>query len=254
MKTTKVSLLGISVNAIDLPGTLEQIAAGLAARRGGLVLLAPAHNLMAARREPALRDVFNAAALVVPDGMGTVWFLRGLGAHAGRVYGPDLLRAACQRGLGTGWRHALLGGSPRVSQALVARLQADYPGLQIVAALSPPFGELGPAAEEQLLADLNASQADIVWVALGSPRQERWMAAVQPRLQASWLVGVGAAFDFLSGAKPQAPAWMQQAGLEWLFRLLSEPRRLWRRYAEYPLFVCLALGQKLGLLRFEEPA
>lgn len=250
----KANLLGVSVDAIDLPATLERMVAGIAAGRGGLVLLAPAHNLMAAWREPRLRAVFNTAELVVPDGMGTVWFLRLLGRQAGRVYGPDLLQVACRRGLAAGWRHAFVGGSPQVCQALVAHLQTEHPGLQVAAALSPSFGELGQPEEDALLAALNAGRADIIWVALGSPRQERWMAAVRPRLNAAWLVGVGAAFDFLSGAKPQAPVWMQRSGLEWLFRLLSEPRRLWRRYAEYPLFVCLALGQKLGLLRFEEKA
>ncbi|MCW5876371.1 MAG: WecB/TagA/CpsF family glycosyltransferase [Anaerolineales bacterium] len=248
----KTNLLGIAVDAIDLPATLQRMEEAIAARRKGLVLLAPAHNLMACRRDAGLRAVFNAAELVVPDGMGTVWFLRLLGRQAGRVYGPDLLQAACQRGLVGGWRHAFVGGSPAANQGLAARLQREHPGLQVAAAFSPPFGELSTANEEALLAEVNASKADIVWVALGSPRQEHWMAAVRPKLNAAWLVGVGAAFDFLSGAKPQAPRWMQRAGLEWLFRLFSEPRRLWRRYAEYPLFACLALGQWLGLLRFEE--
>jgi len=183
--------------------------------------------------------------------MGTVWFLKALGhRQSGRVYGPDLLQAACVAGLAPGWRHFFLGGSPPVTEALVARLRRQHPGLQVAGIATPPFGEWGADEARTIMAMVNQAKADIVWVALGSPRQERWMAKHRDELNASLLIGVGAAFDFLAGAKTQAPCWLQRIGLEWLFRLLSEPRRLWRRYAQYPRFVWLALGQVLGLKRY----
>src|SRR5690606_23396666 len=136
---------------------------GIAVRSHGLVMLAPAHNLMACWRDAGLRAAFNAAELVVPDGMGTVWFLRLLGRQAGRVYGPALLQAACRQGLAAGWRHAFVGGSPQASQRLLIRLQSEHPDLQVAAALTPPFGPWSAAEEDRLIADLNASCADIVW-------------------------------------------------------------------------------------------
>lgn len=244
-----VNLLGTSVNATDLASTVEQLGAAIADRSRAYVCLAPAHSLMACRREPQLRAIFNRSALTVPDGMGTVWFLRALGRKASRVYGPELLQAACQRGLSLGWRHFFLGGGLGVAERMIAKLRSTNASLQVVGVLSPTVGERGESSHDVVDA-INTAKPDIVWVGLGSPKQEFWMAAHRDKLNAPVLVGVGAAFDFLSGAKPQAPAWVQRAGLEWLFRLLTEPRRLWRRYAEYPLFLMLALAQILGLARY----
>jgi N-acetylglucosaminyldiphosphoundecaprenol N-acetyl-beta-D-mannosaminyltransferase len=204
---------------------------------------------MACRRDAQLRAIFNRSALTVPDGMGTVWFLRALGHKAGRVYGPDLLLAVCQHGVALGWRHFFLGGAPGVVERLIAKMITKHPDLKIAGTLSPIVGEHGESPSD-VVDVINTAQPDIVWVGLGSPKQEYWMAAHRDKLNAPVLVGVGAAFDFLSGTKPQAPAWVQRAGLEWLFRLLTEPRRLWRRYAGYPLFVLLALAQILGLARY----
>ncbi|MEX1143536.1 MAG: WecB/TagA/CpsF family glycosyltransferase [Anaerolineales bacterium] len=248
--STKVNLLGIGVNAVNLEQTLTVVSAMIERQERGIICLAPAHNLMAGRRDARLREVLNRSKLTMPDGMGTVWFLRLLGRRAGRVYGPDLMLVASQRGGAPGWRHFFLGGTPEVLHRLKVRLQKDSPNLLISGSYSPPFGSLDPGDEQAMIQAINSSQADILWVALGSPRQELWMAENRDKLQPTLLIGVGAAFDFLSGAKPQAPAWIQRAGLEWLFRLFSEPRRLWRRYAAYPLFVVLALGQWLGLTHY----
>lgn len=248
------NLLGINVDAVDLQSTIEVIGACLQERRRAYICLAPAHNLMAARADPKLRAVFNRSSLVLPDGMGTVWFLRLLGHKAGRVYGPDLLLAACGRGLEFGWRHFFLGGLPEVSEKLVTTLKVDFPGLQVAGLFSPPFRKMDENEAADMVNGINESHPDIVWVGLGSPKQEFWMAEFRERLQASVLVGVGAAFDFLAGAKPQAPKWVQRAGLEWLFRLFTEPRRLWRRYANYPFFVILAAAQILGLSRYKPKA
>lgn len=245
----RVYLLGTGVDAIDLASTVEHLDGAIANRQPAYICLAPAHSLMACRREAQLRAIFNRSALTVPDGMGTVWFLRALGHRAGRVYGPDLLLAACQRGLPQGWRHYFLGGAPGVAENLITKLVSMHPGLQIAGTLSPIVGERGESSPDVIEA-INTAKADIVWVGLGSPKQEYCMAAHRDKLNAPVLVGVGAAFDFLSGAKPQAPEWVQRAGLEWLFRLLTEPRRLWRRYAEYPLFLLLAAAQILGWTRY----
>ena len=246
----RISLLGTSVNAVNLESTLDTIEHHIQNRLEGYICLAPAHNLMACRADPRLQAIFNRSALTVPDGMGTVWFLRLLGQPAGRVYGPDLMLAACRRGESLGWRHFFMGGDPDEADRLAERLQRNNPNLRVAGMHSPPFGEQSPENLSAMLNQINASQADILWVALGSPRQELWMAEHRDELEASVLIGVGAAFDFLSGAKPQAPVWMQRAGMEWLFRLFSEPRRLGRRYSVYPLFVLLALAQWLGLTRY----
>jgi N-acetylglucosaminyldiphosphoundecaprenol N-acetyl-beta-D-mannosaminyltransferase len=246
----RVSLLGTGVNAVDLESTLATIERQIQNSASGYICLAPAHNLMACRADARLQLVFNRSSLTVPDGMGTVWFLRLLGHRAGRVYGPDLMLAASQRGTKRRWRHFFLGGTNEVQHRLKIRLQKDNPNLLITGSYSPPFGNLGLGDERAMIQAINSSQADILWVALGSPRQELWMAEHRDKLKPTVLIGVGAAFDFLSGAKPQAPAWVQRAGLEWLFRLISEPRRLWRRYSAYPLFAALAIGQWLRITHY----
>jgi N-acetylglucosaminyldiphosphoundecaprenol N-acetyl-beta-D-mannosaminyltransferase len=246
----KVSLLGTGVDAVDLNATLVTVQDLIEKKHKGYICLAPAHNLMACRADAKLKAIFNRSSLTVPDGMGTVWFLRLLGQQAGRVYGPDLMVAAAKRGESLGWRHFFLGGAPGVAERVIVRLQKYSPNLQVAGVLAPPFGAQNAEDLAAMVKQINASKADILWVALGSPRQEVWMAENRDKLKATVLIGVGAAFDFLSGAKPQAPVWMQRAGLEWLYRLLSEPRRLCRRYAAYPLFVLLALAQWLGLSHY----
>jgi N-acetylglucosaminyldiphosphoundecaprenol N-acetyl-beta-D-mannosaminyltransferase len=246
--TARVSLLGVGVHAVDLEQTLDAMQAAIDQKHKGFICLAPAHNLMAGWRDKEVRNAINRSVLTVPDGMGTVWFLRALGHNAGRVYGPDLLLAAVKRGAPLGWRHAFVGGSEATVAKLGERLTANSPDIKIAGMLVPPFD--AKLDDEVMAKALNAQEADILWVALGSPRQELWMAEMSSSLKATLLVGVGAAFDFLAGTKPQAPAWTQRTGLEWLFRLLTEPRRLWRRYADYPLFVLLAFAQVLGLKRY----
>jgi N-acetylglucosaminyldiphosphoundecaprenol N-acetyl-beta-D-mannosaminyltransferase len=162
------------------------------------------------------------------------------------------MRTAARVGTELGWKHYLLGGAPGIAEQVGERISAENKNMQIVGHFSPPFRKMDENEVDSMIAEINASQADIVWVGLGSPKQEFWMAEYRERLHAPVLIGVGAAFDFLTGAKPQAPKWMQRAGMEWLFRLLSEPRRLWRRYAQYPLFVLLALAQIIGLTRYRE--
>lgn len=245
------SVLGVGVHRIDLAASVEALGDMIAAGTGGIICLAPAHNVLAAYDDEELRRIFNQSQLTVPDGMGVVWFLRLLGhKEVGRVYGPDLLLAACQAGLATGWRHFFLGGAPGVGERLAAELEEKFKGLKVAGVYSPPFRPLSEEENETMVRLLERARPDIIWVGLGSPKQERWMADFRSKLGAAVLIGVGAAFDFLSGTKPQAPRWVQRSGLEWLFRLLSEPRRLWWRYAQYPRFVWLALGQLSGLRQY----
>jgi N-acetylglucosaminyldiphosphoundecaprenol N-acetyl-beta-D-mannosaminyltransferase len=234
-------VLGIDFALTDYAGTLAWIDAMVAARSRGYVCVAATHTVMAAQEDPALRAAVAAADLVVPDGMPVVWALAALGHKLpDRVYGPDLMWAACARAATTGQRVYLHGGrdDPAAMARLVTRLTAAHPGLDIAGTSTQPFRPLTGEEEAAIAARIDAARPDVVWVGLGVPRQELWMQAMRPRLEAPVLVGVGAAFDFHAGLVRQAPDWMQARGLEWLFRLRQEPRRLWRRYLRYnPRFV-----------------
>jgi N-acetylglucosaminyldiphosphoundecaprenol N-acetyl-beta-D-mannosaminyltransferase len=233
-------VLGIPLALTSYAHTLEWIDAAVAARARTYVCVAAVHTVMASQEDPALRAAVLGADFTVPDGQPLVWALRALGHDVGdRVYGPDLMDRACARASRTGQRFYLYGGRNQGALAQLARvLRLRYPGLQIVGGYAPPFRELTDAEEEAVAADIHRSGADVVWVGLGVPKQEKWMARMRDRLDAPVLVGVGAAFDFHAGLIPQAPDRLQRLGLEWAFRLVQEPRRLWRRYLRYnPRFV-----------------
>lgn len=216
---------------------------------GRAYVTAVAVNLvMSAREDPAARAALLGATLAVPDGQPLVWALHALGHPAAtRVYGPDLMACFCARAAQSQTPMFLYGGrTPEALALLEARLKERFAGLQIVGGYSPPFRELTPAEQEQVIADIDGSGAKVVWVGTGQPKQEKWMLAMRPRLAAPLLVGVGAAFDFHAGLVSQAPAWMGRNGLEWLYRLSREPRRLWPRYVRYnPRFVAGFLRQYL---------
>jgi N-acetylglucosaminyldiphosphoundecaprenol N-acetyl-beta-D-mannosaminyltransferase len=200
----------------------------------------------------SLRKLFNESGLTTPDGMSIVWLLKFHGyRNVSRVYGADLMLEVCRISEDKRWRHFFYGGAPGVADALADRLLARFPKLQIAGKYSPPFRPLTVAEDIDVRQRIAASHADIVWVGISSPKQEQWMAEHIGKLSAPVLIGVGAAFDFLSGRKRQAPRWVQRSGLEWLFRLATEPGRLWRRYAQYPLFVVLVLLQAIGLTRYD---
>lgn len=247
------NILGVNVSAIDIPLALSCVDAWIQSRQPHYVCVTPAHSVMDCYDHPPLREIFNRSGLTTPDGMAIVWLLRAKGFHfVERVYGPDLMKAVCRQGVEKAYRHYFYGGAPGVGEKLAGVLEQQFPGLQMVGVDSPPFRKLTEPEIETEQARIRASRPDIVWVGIGSPRQEVWMSENIDRLNVPVLVGVGAAFDFLSGSKKQAPGWVQRSGLEWLYRLVSEPRRLWRRYLlGYPRFVVLVALQALGLLRFE---
>jgi N-acetylglucosaminyldiphosphoundecaprenol N-acetyl-beta-D-mannosaminyltransferase len=231
-----------------MPLALDCLQNWLSRHEPVYVCVTPAHTVMDCQKDEALRQIFNHSGMTTPDGMAVVWLARLKGfKEVRRVYGPDLMLAACQAFVSSGVRHYFYGGHPEVLLRLIETLQTRFPGIQIAGWNAPPFRELSAEEHQADLEKIRAAAPDIVWVGLGSPRQERWMNENLQALNGPVLIGVGAAFDFISGNKPQAPRWMQRSGLEWLFRLGTEPRRLWRRYIEYPRFVSLALLQQLGL-------
>jgi N-acetylglucosaminyldiphosphoundecaprenol N-acetyl-beta-D-mannosaminyltransferase len=234
------AVLGIPLALTDYEGTLDWIDAMVSARRGGYICVAATHTVMASQDDPALRKAVLSADFTVPDGQPLVWALNLLGFELGdRVYGPELMDRACARAVRTGRRIYLYGGRSQGALVQLTRnLRLRHPGLRIVGGYVPPFRELTSEEEAAVAADIQRSGAEVVWVGIGVPKQEKWMARMAPRLRSQVLVGVGAAFDFHGGLIPQAPPRMQRLGLEWLFRLAQEPRRLWRRYLRYnPRFV-----------------
>lgn len=250
MRPPTTPILGIPVHVLTLPEAVGLAAHWVRSGEKGYVCHADARSILAARDDPAVRQALAGAHLVGADGMPLVWLGRRRGLPIGRVYGPDFMEALVAHGarpMERPLRHFFYGSTPRVLQALAGRLAARHPQLVVAGCLSPPLGCCDERAEAAHRAAIDAAAADVVWVALGAPRQELWMARNRPHLQAPLLCGVGAAFDFLSGHKPQAPRALRHAGLEWAFRLLTEPRRLAGRYLRtVPRFAALALADELA--------
>jgi N-acetylglucosaminyldiphosphoundecaprenol N-acetyl-beta-D-mannosaminyltransferase len=222
----------------------DQIIAWAKLRESRYVCEAPVHMVMESYDSAEYRAVINGADLVTPGGMPVVWMLRALGlAGQPRVYGPQLTLHVCAAAAAQGLPVGFYGGSQKAVTNFARRMTESYPGLPVAYVYSPPFRPLTAEEKTAVIADIQKAGCQILFVGLGCPRQERWMAEFKGRLPLVML-GVGAAFDFLSGEKPQAPAWLQRMGLEWLFRLTTEPRRLWFRYCYHnPRFVMLAVGQ-----------
>jgi N-acetylglucosaminyldiphosphoundecaprenol N-acetyl-beta-D-mannosaminyltransferase len=253
---TSVSVLGFPLSLVDYEGTLDWVDAAIADGLQAYLCVANVHTVMESREDDELRRAVLGAALNVPDGQPLVWALRALGHNLDtRVYGPELMARACARGAHQGRKMYLYGGRNQGALVQLAlNLRRQYEGLQIVGGYAPPFRDLDDEEQAAVVEDINRSGAEIVWIGIGVPKQEKWMAAMRGRLHAPVLIGVGAAFDFHAGLVRQAPSWMQHTGLEWVFRLAQEPRRLWRRYARYnPLFLA-AFGREWVAQRREDSA
>jgi N-acetylglucosaminyldiphosphoundecaprenol N-acetyl-beta-D-mannosaminyltransferase len=206
------------------------------------------HAVMAAAEDPQLRAALLSSSLNVPDGQPLVWAMNALGnSLEARVYGPELMWRACEHAARTGQRFYLYGGRNQGALVQLAlNLRQSHPGLRIVGGYSPPHRPLAEDEREAVIEEINHARPDVVWVGIGVPKQEKWMAAMRAELEAPLLIGVGAAFDFHAGIVPQAPSWLQDAGLEWAFRLVHEPRRLGRRYLRYnPWFLAAFAWQLL---------
>lgn len=252
MTIDRVNILGVGVSAVNIPMVLDVIDGWIAQRTPHYVCVTGVHGVMESQSDEALRKIHNQAGLVTPDGMPLVWLGRLKGFHnVRRSYGPDLMLALCARSVEKQYRHFFYGGAEGVPEKLAEVLQTRFPGLVVAGTYSPPFRSLTPEEDQAIVNMINETHPDIVWVGLSTPKQERWMAKYVGRLSAPALLGVGAAFDFHTGRKPQAPHWMQLSGLEWLFRLLCEPRRLWKRYLiNNPRFVIAILLQALKVRRY----
>jgi len=235
-----VRVLGVPLALTDYDEMLEWIAAVIGSRRRGYLCACNVHAVMASREDSELRAALLGSTLNVPDGQPLVWALNALGHPlTSRVYGPELMTRACTQAAEEGHRFYLYGGRNQGALVQLAlNLRQRHPGIRIVGGYSPPHRELSEEERTAVAAEINRSRADVVWVGIGVPKQEKWMAEMRARLETPLLVGVGAAFDFHAGLVPQAPNWLQESGLEWAYRLSHEPRRLWKRYLRYnPLFL-----------------
>jgi N-acetylglucosaminyldiphosphoundecaprenol N-acetyl-beta-D-mannosaminyltransferase len=250
----RVDVLGVGISAVSMDQAVAEVARWVGEGERHYVCVTGVHGVMESQRDPALAAIHNASGLTTPDGMPMVWAGHKAGAsHMTRVYGPDLMLELCALAAERGWSSYFYGGAEGVPEQLAAKLTARFPGLQVAGCYSPPFRPLTPEEDEEVVARINQARPDLVWVGLSTPKQERWMAAHRDRLHAPALLGVGAAFDMHAGLLPQAPAWMQRRGLEWAYRLVKEPRRLWKRYlGNNPRFVAAIARRPPRLLTGED--
>jgi N-acetylglucosaminyldiphosphoundecaprenol N-acetyl-beta-D-mannosaminyltransferase len=251
-KHPKANILGVAIDAINMEQALVRIEAALRLRHKGYVCLSGVHGVMECKRDPILARIFANAALVAPDGMPTVW----VGHHQGhpdmeRVAGPDLMLEVISRDEFRDYRHFLCGGKEGVAEELRDQLNARYPDVQIVGTYSPPFGSMSPAQEEEFLSSINSVHPDIVWVGISTPKQERFMDRYLPLLDTTLMFAVGAAFDFHTGRIADCSDWIKRSGLQWLHRLLQDPKHLWRRYLRnIPPFLFYISLQLTGIRSF----
>jgi N-acetylglucosaminyldiphosphoundecaprenol N-acetyl-beta-D-mannosaminyltransferase len=246
----RVDVLGVGISAINMDMALAEVTRWVEQGAHHYVCVTGVHGVMESQRDPELMRIHNDSGLTTPDGMPMVWAGKKAGAEwMSRVYGPDLMLAVLTRAAERGWSSFLYGGNEGVADTLAEKLRERIPGLQVAGTYCPPFRPLTPDEDADVVDRINKSGAQLVWVGLSTPKQERWMAAHVGLLDAAALFGVGAAFDFHAGLVPQAPAWMQRNGLEWFYRLCKEPRRLWRRYFQNnPAFVA-GISRKPPVLR-----
>ena len=248
----RVNVLGVGVSVLNLESARAAIAEAVRARRKGYICVTGVHGVMEAQGDESFRGILNNAFLCTPDGMPMVWMGKIHGhSEMRRVYGPDLMLDICAWSESNPCRHFFFGGGPGVAERLAEKLKARFPKLEIAGTFTPPFRPLNAAEENDLREKIGAARVDMLWVGLSTPKQEKFMAEYLPKLDATLMVGVGAAFDFLSGTVKQAPRWMQRSGLEWFYRLCSEPRRLAGRYLKNnPLFVAKVAMQLSGLKKY----
>jgi len=246
-------VLGVRVDAVQIDDVVQRMEEWIERREGGhTIAVTGMHGVMEALHDAEFGRILNGASLVVPDGYPLVVLGRRQGfALARRVYGPELMEAFCEETARKGYRHYFYGGAEGVAEELARRFARRFAGMEIAGTYCPPFRALTEAEEREVCEKIKASRADVVWVGLSTPKQERWMASNRETLSVPVMVGVGAAFDFHTGRVAQAPRWMRENGMEWFFRLVSEPRRLWRRYlVNGSEFAWLVLLEQLGLRKF----
>ena len=241
-------ILGIPIAMTHYAQAMDVMDGMVARRERGYVCAVAVHAVMVSQHDPEMRRAVTGSALTVPDGMPLVWAANLLGEDLrNRVYGPELMDRYCGRCAERGHRVWLYGGRDQGSlMQLALNLRRRHPGIEIVGGYSPPFRPLSGEEEDAIVDQINEAKPDVVWVGIGVPKQEKWMAHMRPRLEAPVLCGVGAAFDFHAGRISQAPSWMQERGLEWIYRIAQEPRRLLPRYLSYNPAFMLAFARQFA--------
>jgi len=245
------SILGVPLRAVQIPELITQMEQWIErGERGHCITFANVHVVMEARRDRSFQNILaDQAVFNVPDGMPLIWFGRVHGFDLRRrVYGPDLMRAFCETAALKGYRHFFYGGATGVPERLAANIERECPGTKIVGTYSPPFRPLTTEEDDGVVEMINAAQPDVLWLGLGCPKQEKWAYEHRSRLHVPVIASVGQAFDIYSGHVKQAPSWMRENGMEWFYRLITNPRRLWRRYLVYnSQFVFLLARERIGL-------
>lgn len=252
LQAPRANILGVGVSAVNMAEAVRLSVELIRSGGSGYTCVTGVHGIIEAQSDTDFRRIQNTSFLTVPDGMPAVWVGRLLGyREIRRVYGPDFMMNLCERSADYGFRHFLYGGKTGVAERLQDNLKSIFPNLLVVGTFTPPFRTLDRAEEEALIAKVREAKPDIIWVGLSTPKQERFMAEYIDKLGVKLMVGVGAAFDIHTGGIQDAPGWIKAAGLQWLHRLLQEPRRLWRRYLiNNPRFVWNVGLQLAGLRRF----
>ncbi|MCR4336540.1 MAG: WecB/TagA/CpsF family glycosyltransferase [Candidatus Omnitrophica bacterium] len=226
-----IDILGVKIHETNINEVAQVVDNWIQTREKTYVCVANVDTIIHCQDHEDYREVINHASIATPDGMPLVWIGKGRGSkNIQRTYGPDLLLALCDKGQAKKYRHYFYGGTHQGNEKLIEQLKKRFPELNVVGCYAPAFLQSKEKESAQILEKINATSPDILWIGLGAPKQEHWMANHRSLLHVPVMIGVGAAFDFLSGGKPQAPRWMMRVGMEWCFRLCSEPKRLWKRY------------------------
>lgn len=234
----RVDVLGVGISAISMQDAVDASLRLIESGGKGYICVTGVHGVMEAQQDPALKDVFNSSFLTTPDGMPMVWIGRLRKFTISRVYGPDFMIELCAAGVEKGLRHFLYGGNIGVAEELKAAIEKRVPGVQITGTFTPPFRPLNPREEDELKQAVRQARADVLWVGISTPKQDRFMARYIDQLDLHLMAGVGAAFDIHTGRINDSPQWIKKIGMQWFHRLLQEPRRLWRRYLILnPIFV-----------------
>jgi N-acetylglucosaminyldiphosphoundecaprenol N-acetyl-beta-D-mannosaminyltransferase len=249
-KIEKINILGVGISAINMDDALQSLEHYIKTKTKNYICVCPNHTIMESQKDKKLLDIVNSASMATPDGVSVVWSCKLLGyTKVEKVCGTELMLAFSALSVEKDYTHFYYGGADGVSEKLAEVMCQKFPGLKVVETHSPPFRQLTEAEDKAVVDMINQVNPDVVWVGLGMPKQELWMGDHFGKINAPLMIGVGAAFDFLSGRKERAPKWMQHAGLEWLFRLVQEPRRLWRRNLYHPIFLYKVFLQRIGVKR-----
>lgn len=244
-KPTKIDVLGVGISVSNMDDALQRIRHWISAGEQSYVCVCPNELIMAGQKDEEFRRILNGASMATPDGMSVVLACRILGhKEIEQVRGTDLMLRACNMAAQEKYSVFLYGATEDVLEKLSENLTQRFPKLEIAGAYAPPFRPLTEQESGGIIRMINAANPDILWIGLGGIKQERWMAHYTNHIQVPVMIGVGAAFDFISGNKQEAPVWARKAGLEWFFRLTKEPKRLWKRNLHHPVFIGKVVMQK----------